>query len=140
MKLERIVAEVEARLVEVGPALVRPTPLEILRREIDALTAELADRRTALADTTAGLRATEQRLSDNHTAAALLPWQIESSVRRGQSSQAFRQALELERIRQAIVADEAARPRLERGCESLQFHIRLLERRLTRLREQLRQR
>jgi hypothetical protein len=140
MNLERIVQEVETRLVEVGRALLRPGPAEQLREEIRALVAELAERTAALGRAQAERRAAQQRLGDNQVAAALLPSQVESSLRRGKSSQAFRQALELDRVRRTLAADRDALPGLERACEGFQFHIRLLERRLDRLREQLRRR
>jgi hypothetical protein len=140
MKLEQLVQEVEARLVEVGRALLGPSPAQRLREEVEALADELAERLAALRRTQEECDGARQRLSDNQAAVALLPSQVESSVRRGKSSQAFRQALELDRLRRAIAADQDALPRLERACEGLQFHIRLLERRLTRLREQTRRR
>jgi hypothetical protein len=40
-------------------------------------------------------------------------------------------------MRRAVADDRAALARLEQACGSLDFHLRLLERRLKRLREEL---
>ena len=78
-----------------------------------------------------------QRIAVYQEVAAALPGQIESSFRRGKSSQALRQALELERIRRELAADRAELPKLEQTIWSLSFDLRLMRRRLARIREQL---
>jgi hypothetical protein len=137
MTLEQIVHRVEARLVGLGEALLRPNPRQELREAIADLEALVGLRSRALAEAEADRDATRQRLEENEAAAALLPSQIESSARRGKQSQALRQALELERLRQTVAEDHKALPRLEQTCWSLAFNLRQLERQLARLRDQL---
>ena len=101
------------------------------------LRGEVRDRTAARARCQEQIDALRRRLNDNQALAALLPSQIESRLRRGNNSQAWCDALELDRIREAIVEDQAALPRLEQTAWSLDFLIRLLQRRLTRLRTKL---
>jgi chromosome segregation ATPase len=137
MKLEQLVHDVEARLTDLGRRLLGPGPREQLREELEAFVAEIAGRRAALKLHRAERDAVRARLRDGEAAVALLPAQIESSVRRGKASQAVRQALELDRLRQQVAEDRAGLPRLEQTCWSLQFHLRVLERRLTRLEDRI---
>jgi hypothetical protein len=136
MNLEQMVQRFEARLAELGQRLLGASPEEQAREEMVLLAAELAERRAALARAQEERDATLRRLNENQQAAALLPSEIESSLRRGKRSQAFRQALELDRLRKSLDADRVALPRLEQTCWSLRFHLRQLERRLARVREE----
>jgi phage shock protein A len=137
MTLEQLVHSVESRLLEMGRYLLRPDPRSQLREDIDKLAEELRQRHQALARARDEWEATRRRAHDNRTAATLLPPQIQACVRRGQTEDAWRFALELDRVRETLAADQAALPRLEQMCWSLQFLIRQLERRLARLQEQL---
>jgi hypothetical protein len=105
-----------------------------MQDEIEQLAIELADRRAALRQCEIDRDAIQKRLQENQPTAALMPSQIESNLRRGKADQAWRQALDLDRLRQTILNDQATLPRLEQACWSLQFHIRLLERKLERMR------
>ena len=138
MSLEQLVHQVEARLAEVGRRLLQPSPRQVLEAQIEELTEELAARQADRDRSEQECEAARRRLEENPPAAALLPSQIESSLKRGKHAQAFRQALELERLRRTLAEDQAALPRLEQTCWSLDFHVRLLQRRLARLREELR--
>jgi hypothetical protein len=137
MKLEQLVQQVETQLVEFGRRFLSGDPRECLLEEIDWLEAELTQRRTALAQTEKQRDETSQRIEDNQTAVLLLPSQIESSVSRSKSAQAYRQALELDRRRRTLAEDRKALPRLEQACWSLAFLIRQVERHLARQRTQL---
>jgi hypothetical protein len=138
MSLEQLVHQVEARLAEVGRRLLQPSPRQVLEAQIEELTEELAARQADRDRSEQECAAARRRLEEIPPAAALLPSQIESSLQRGKHAQAFRQALELERLRRTLAEDQAALPRLEQTCWSLDFHVRLLQRRLARLREELR--
>ena len=138
MKLEQWVHDVESGLAQLGRALWDPDAKLELKDEVALLSAHLADREAALERARAEGESTARRISDNEVAAALLPTQVENSVRRKKTSQAFRQALELDRIRKTLAQDQANLPRLEQKCSNLEFFIHLLERRLSRLRQQLR--
>ncbi len=137
MSLEQLVHHVESRLLGLGRLLLRPDPRTQLREEIDELLDELRQRRQALARSVEERDAARRRLSDNQTAAALLPAQIASCVRRGLPDQAWKYALELDGLRRALAEDRDALPRLDQTCWSLAFLVRQLERRLARLRDKL---
>lgn len=140
MKLERWVHDVETHLAHLGHTLWEPDAKLELKDEIALLSAQLADRQAALERARAERDATARRIGDNETAAALLPTQVENSFRRKKTSQALRQALELDRIRRTLAEDKANLPRIEEQCSRLEFFIRLLERRLSRLHQRLRAR
>src|SRR5689334_10157190 len=135
--LEHLVYTLESRLLQLGQLLWRPDPRTQCREEADHLAEQLQQRQALLSRSQAELDQVQRRLSSNRTATVLLTAQIESSVHRGVPEQAFPQALELDRTRQALVEDEAAHPRLGQGCGSLQFQVRQLERRLARVQEVL---
>jgi chromosome segregation ATPase len=137
MKLERLVYDVEASLLHLGHKVFGGGPEERAREELELLREERAQRQASLDSIEAECKAVRERLGAQEAAVALLPSQIESSLRRGKSSQAVRQALELDRLRAELAEDRAALPRLEQTCWSLQFHLRVLQRRIDRLREQL---
>jgi hypothetical protein len=135
--LEKLVQTVESGLLDVGRRLWQPDPRERLLDEIDRLTLELRDRHQELTRSRNELAGMKRRLRDNPSAAALLHSRIESALRARQGEAAWRGALELDQLRQTMASDRDACPRLEQTCWSLQFLIRQLERRLTRLQEQL---
>jgi hypothetical protein len=78
-----------------------------------------------------------QRVKDNEEAAAHLPGEVASSLRRGKPAQAMRQALELDRLRRELDADRAELARLEQATWCLEFRLRQLDRRLERMSEGL---
>ncbi len=134
--LEQLVHSVESSLLGLGRRLWQIPPREQLQEDIDRLTAQLHQRRAELTRARMELAAVKRRLRDNPTEAALLHSRIETAIRKRQLEPAYRHALELDRIRQMLAADQEACPRLEQTCWSLQFLIRQLERRLGRLQEQ----
>ena len=137
MSLEELVHDVESRLADLGRRLLQPGPKTQLQEEIDALTAELNARQTALARCRAERDAAARRMLDNHLATTRLKALIETCLRRGQPDQAWQHAMELDRARQAMAEDRAALPRHDQACWSLEFKARQLQRRLTRLQDQL---
>src|SRR4051812_29634199 len=102
MTLDQLVNTVESRLAGLGRLLWRPDPREQRRQEAEDLAAELRDRNAALARCRDQLDSLRRRLGENQAAAALLPSQVEACLRRGHGAQAWSQALELDRIRQAV--------------------------------------
>ena len=135
--LEQLVHTVESSLFGLGHHLLQLSPREQLQEDIDRLTAQLHQRRAALTRTRMELAAVKRRLRDKPTEAALLHSRIETALRNRQPESAYRDALELDQIRQTLACDQQACPRLEQTCWSLQFLIRQMERRLGRLQEQL---
>jgi hypothetical protein len=135
MTLEQLVHNVESRLLGLGRLFLQPDPRTRWQEEIDELSEELHQRRLALARAVEERDIARRRLSDNQTAAVLLPSQIESCIRQGRADQAWRHALELDEVRQTLAQDRDALPRLDQTCWSLDFLIRQFERRLARLRD-----
>lgn len=125
--LEELVHRVEARLFAWWEPDDRPDEITSLRDEIarveNAATAT-EDRRSAV----------DARLRVNEEAAALLPTLVESSLRRGKTAQALRQALELDRVRRELDADRRERATFDGILWNLAIRLRLLRRELKRLR------
>jgi hypothetical protein len=136
MKLEMLIHQVETRLFSLGSTLLQAGEKADLQEDLEHAQVELAARRSAAAQAVAHREEVRQRIREAWEKAGALPAQIESSFRRGKSSQALRQALELENLRRAIAEDEAELPKLDQMIWSLSFHLRQMERRLNRLREQ----
>jgi len=130
MRFEQIVNRVESRLFSLLPDEAREEQAD----ELTLLRAEVANQQAELSRAAARRAEVAERLEKNAAAAALLPSQIESSVRRGKASQAMRQALELEGLRKQLEEDRAELPRLEQAVWSLGFRLRQLRRELSRLR------
>jgi chromosome segregation ATPase len=137
MKLEHLVQRVETRLLTLGKTLLQADEKADLLEELDLAQAEVSARKAEQARNVAHRAEVRARLKTWKTQAADLPGQIEGSFKRGKSSQALRQAMELERLRKEIAEAEAELPRLEQTIWSLGFQLRQMERRLRRVREQL---
>lgn len=135
--LEQLLHSVESGLKDLGRRLLEPSSREKLLDAIDGLSAQLQRRCAELTASQRELAGVKRRLRDNPPAAALLHSRIESALRNGRSQQAWRDALELDQLRQSLAADQAACPRLEQRCWSLHFDVRQLQRRLDRVLEQI---
>jgi chromosome segregation ATPase len=137
MTLEQLVHTVEARLRNLGRLFCRPDPRARLCEQVEEAARELSQTQGRLSRYRDELSALERRVAENLPASVLLPSQIESCLRRRDTKKAWEHALELERVRQALVEDKERQPRLEQACWSLRFQLRQIERRLARLQEQL---
>ena len=135
--LAQLLNTVEWSLKDLGRLLFQPSSREQMLEEIDRLGAQLQQRCAELTRSQRELAGVKRRLRDHPTAAALLHSRIETMLRKGQSEQAWRAALELDQLRQSLAADRETCPRLEQRCWSLHFHIRQLQRRLDRVLERL---
>jgi predicted RNase H-like nuclease (RuvC/YqgF family) len=135
MRLEQLVHSVEARLF--GLLAEDETPSG---EEMDTLRARISRQEEELNKLTARRLEVTTRLENTTQIVALLPSQIESSFRRGKTSQAMRQALELERLRRELDKDRAELPRIEQAIWSLGFGLRLLRRQWSHLSAGKRQR
>jgi chromosome segregation ATPase len=135
--LGELLNTVEWSLKDLGRILFPSSSREQTLDEIDRLGAELQQRCADLARSQRELAGVKRRLRDNPIAAALLRSRIEELTRKKHSEQAWLTALELDQLRQSLVEDERACPRLEQRCWSLHFHIRQLQRRLDRALQRL---
>lgn len=136
MTLEDIVHTVEYRLLGLGRLLWRTDPLAPIYDALDANEVQLGKRRQELALCESERAALAKRLSDRRAAADLLAAQTETSLASGDAESAWRLALDLDRMRQALADDAKQLPRLEQVAWSLGFRIRQLERERSRLQEQ----
>jgi phage shock protein A len=135
MSLEEMVHRFEERLATLGRRLWRPSPESLLREEIETVAQELQEAQAALARTQAEQEMRDRRTQESQSRIAVLTGQIKAYVQRGQSDLAWALALELDRLRQLLVEDRAALPKLSQTCWSLQFRARQIERRLAGLQE-----
>jgi chromosome segregation ATPase len=135
MELESLIHRVEARLVEVGQRVLNLDFAAESRDEIEEIRREQTHWRDELQRVQAARSELATSISEHETAVALLPSQIESSFRRQKASQALRQALELDRIRQTLAAEKANLARLDQVVWSIGFHLRHLQKRLELLRQ-----
>ena len=133
MTIEEVVRSVENRLMDLGHRLFTADAGEQLQDTVDSVRRELAVRRAELQRLEAERDAVRERLQASESVVALLPSSIQSSFRRGKASQAWRQALELDRARRTLAENRRALPRLDQVCWSLGFLVRQLERHLRRL-------
>lgn len=124
MWLEQVVQQVEQRL---GYLFAEEVPEEP-RRPAEDVAGEMAACREALREAREQRTALVTRLEEGVEELALMPSRIESSVQRGKASQALRQAIELERRRQAAEQDRLALPRVEQLIWSLEFRLKQLAR------------
>lgn len=129
MKLEELVRQVETRLFGLLSHDTDDTPGDEegkLRREIRQSSEEIQRLTTELEQRQKGLEERAVRV-------ALLPSQIESSVRRGKAAQAMRQSLELEQLRRMVEADREIVQRLEQALWCQKFRLRQLRRQLVQM-------
>jgi chromosome segregation ATPase len=137
MKLDVLINQVETRLFALGKTLLQADEKSDLLEDLEHAQVELAARKKTVSRAVTQREEIRKRICENKDQIDALPSQIESSFRRGKSSQALRQAMELERLRRAISADEAQLPKLDQTIWSLSFLLRQMERRLTRIRQQV---
>jgi hypothetical protein len=135
--LEKMLQQVESRLVRVGEAIWKPDPKSKLRDESQRLSDELRQRHDALEVARATRAATAHRIWENKNGSDVLTGHIQACLGCGSGDQAWQFALQLDRVRQELTADVARLPKLEQACWSIQFQIRQMERQLARLHEQI---
>jgi uncharacterized protein YigA (DUF484 family) len=137
MQVQEIVHRVGAKVLGVGRAMIEADPASDLREEVELVRGQRDREDDRLATLRGQMALLLQRVKDNEEAAARLPAEVESSMRRGKSAQAMRQALELDRIRREMDDDRTELSRLEHAAWCLEFRLRQLDRRLERMSEGL---
>jgi hypothetical protein len=137
MQVQEIVHRVGAKVLGVGKAMIEADPASDLREEVDLLRGQRDREDDRLATLRGQVALLLQRIKDNEEAAAPLPAEVASSMRRGKSAQAMRQALELDRLRRELDEDRTEVARLEHAAWCLEFRLRQLDRQLARLSEGL---
>jgi chromosome segregation ATPase len=137
MFLERVVQGLERGVVSLGRCLCQPDARTQLREDMLQVRDDLATRQRALARCRDELEGVRSRVNENQAAAALLAGRIGMALARGEGDQAWRRALELDKLRRRLAEDEARLPKEEQLCAALELQVRFLTRKLARLQDQL---
>jgi phage shock protein A len=137
MELEKLLHNVESRIVRAGKALWQADPKTALRDQADRVSDELRGRHETLERSRAERAALQRKINDDQQAADVLTNHIQTCLTCGHGDQAWQFALQLDRLRQGIADCQAQLPRLDQVCWSIQFQIRQMERQLARLHEQV---
>jgi hypothetical protein len=155
MSLEQLVHKVEGELFDLGKRLwgdesapqseETDGPGTDLEQAYDALNrcrcprqlvrsvaaaVELQQAYDALSRCRAAATETRRRIAANEVKAALLASQVETCLQTGDRDAAWQLALELDQVRQYLVADRGELPYLEKACSNQRRHIAQVERRL----------
>ncbi len=137
MELEKLVQNVESRLVRAGKAIWQADPKTALRDQADRLSDELRGRHESLERSRSERATLQRKINDDQRAADVLTNHIQTCLACGHGDQAWQFALQLDRLRQGIADCQAQLPRLDQVCWSIQFQIRQMERQLAKLHEQV---
>ncbi|MGH9676266.1 MAG: hypothetical protein ACRD36_04125 [Candidatus Acidiferrum sp.] len=137
MNLEELVYAVESRLGRLGRMFWPVDPHSAAYEALERNEAELRARRESFGKSEANLAALRRRRDDRRASADLLRIQIEAAITGGEKKLAWRLALDLDKIQQALAEDERQLPRLEQATWSLGFAVRHLERKRLELTEEL---
>jgi hypothetical protein len=137
MELDKILENVESRLVRVGHALWKTDRKADLRLEADQVADELQQRHAALENAAADRSDLQRLIKQNQNAIEVMTGHVQACLTYGHGDQAWQFALQLDGLRQQVATDQARLPKLEQVCWSLQFQIRQMERQLARLQQQI---
>jgi hypothetical protein len=130
MSLEQLVQKVECDLYDLGKRLLSDEPAEERAAEVGRLAGELRQAYDALSRCRTAATTTRRRIAANEIKAALLASRVETCLSTGDRPAAWEHALELDRVRQELVADRSALPYLENACRNRQRQVARLERRV----------
>src|SRR5262249_13827106 len=125
--LAQVVQTVEGNLYRLGKRIWKDDPLIELREQADRLSDELQQRHAALERLRTECQEVAQRLADHEISAAMLVSRIETYVHVGDSANAWRHALELDQVRQAMQRDRSQLQQYEERCRRQRSHIRQVE-------------
>jgi septal ring factor EnvC (AmiA/AmiB activator) len=137
MSLEQVIHTLEARVYHLGKRLWRDDPVLQLHEEAEQMRLELRFRYDELSRCRGAVTAARRRVAAKELKVVLLASAIETATLARNASGAWQQALELEQLRQAIAADRAELPYLQRACRKHTQDIAQLEQRLSQLEKQL---
>jgi predicted nucleic acid-binding Zn-ribbon protein len=137
MFLERLVQNVEERMLALGRQLWRTDPQMKLREDVQHVSHDLRDRREALNRARTEIDALRKRITENQVAAAGLKARVGTALTRGAADEAWRDALDLDRTHRELADDQAALPKQEKLAATIELQVRFLTRRLARLQDQL---
>lgn len=130
MSIPNLVTRVESAVLGVGKAMIQADPTSDLLEDLDLLRGQRDQHEEALATLRGQAALMAQQILEKKEQEPALVAQIESSMRRGKSAQAMRQALELESLRNDIRDKETELPRLEHAIWCMDFRLRQIVRRI----------
>jgi hypothetical protein len=137
MCLEELFETVEARVGELGKRLLTDRATRV-REEAEELEAALRYAYALLTGCRRRFTEARRRIASNEVKASLLASRVQTALLLGERRGAWRLALDLEPLHEALAADRANLPYLERACRNEQNQVALLERRLAPLQAKLR--
>jgi phage shock protein A len=137
MFLERLVQTFEKRMFALGRQLWRTDPRAQLREDVQHISTDLQDRRAALDRCRVEIDGLRKRINGNQAAVVRLTAQVGTALTRGESEEAWRAALDLDRTHQELADDQGRLPKQEKLAATIELQIRFLTRRLARLQDQL---
>ena len=136
MCLEQLFETVEARVGELGKRLLTDRATR-LREEVEEVQAELRYAYAVLTGCRRRFTEARRRIAANEVKATLLASRVQTALLLGDRQGAWQLALDLETLHEALAADRADLPYLERACRNEQNHVAVLERRLVPLQAKL---
>jgi hypothetical protein len=129
MTLETIVYSLEEQLRLLGEQMLEPRPQEKLQEKLQDDFKENEEMlQRGLKRWQLDLRACQRALNKRQVAAGLLTLRIEELVRECAVAEAYRLALDLDRLREVIAREAQQLPELEAMCKQFQEQIRELRR------------
>jgi hypothetical protein len=140
MTLDQLIDTFETRLHALGKRIWPDDPNAAVRAEIEHMSLELQEHVAGAVFFRAAVEETRARIADQEFRAAQLASRIETYVHTGDQARAWRHALELDRVRRFIAADQAGLTEAEKAHRLHRFHIDRLEPRLEELQAQLQSR
>jgi hypothetical protein len=136
MCVEELFETVEAQVCQLGKRLLTNRATQ-MREEAEELQTELGYAYATLTGCRRRFREARLRIAGNEVKASLLGSRVQTALLVGDRLSAWRLALDLEQIHDALAADRVNLPYLERACRNEQNHVAHLERRLAPLQAKL---
>src|SRR5262245_38951902 len=137
MSLEQLFHKVECGIYHLGQHLLRDHPGRQLHNEALRLSDELQQNHAALVRHRREYDAVCQRIVKQERQALILESRVEAAVGGGNREQAWREALELDRVRQTLAAQRAEARSRETAISTHQERIATLEHRLSAVQKKL---
>jgi hypothetical protein len=137
MSLEQLFHKVECGIYHLGQHLLRDHPGRQLHNEAVRLSEELQQNHAALLSHRRELDAVCECIVTRERQALILESRVEAAVGGGNQEQAWREALELDRVRQTLAAERAEAHYRETAIGTHQDRIVALERQLSAVQQKL---
>jgi hypothetical protein len=137
MSLEQLFHRVECGIYHLGQHLLRDHPGRQLHNEALRLSEKLQQNHAALIGHRRDLESVCERIVTRERQALILESRVEAAVGGGNQEQAWREALELDQLRQTLAAERAEARHRETAIGTHQERIVTLERQLSSVQQKL---